>query len=184
MSLSLVAVFIPILLMGGIVGRLFREFAVTLSAAIMVSLLVSLTLTPMMCAHILKHKSKRKPRRRGEGAAEHGTEDTAEQRLKPGQSGPGRALRSLQSVGERFWDGYKKSLSWALRHSRFMMLLLAITIGLNFYLYTVVQKGFFPQQDTGQLLGFFRVDQGSSFTSLVPKLEPFEKAIRNRKNGV
>src|SRR3546814_1682300 len=104
--------------------------------------------------------------------------DLAEQRLKPGQSGPGRALRSLQSVGERFWDGYKKSLSWALRHSRFMMLLLAITIGLNFYLYTVVQKGFFPQQDTGQLLGFFRVDQGTSFTSMVPKLEHFEKAIR------
>src|SRR3546814_11068322 len=80
--------------------------------------------------------------------------DLAEQRLKPGQSGPGRALRSLQSVGERFWDGYKKSLSWALRHSRFMMLLLAITIGPNFYLYTVVQKGFSPSRTPASFWGF------------------------------
>jgi len=154
MSLSLVAVFIPILLMGGIVGRLFREFAVTLSAAIMVSLLVSLTLTPMMCAHLLKHRA---PRQKSE---------------------PGRVVRAIQASGDVLWGGYKRSLGWALEHSRFMMLLLAITVGLNFYLYTVVPKGFFPQQDTGQLMGFFRVDQGTSFTAMLPKLNRFEKAIR------
>ncbi|HEU0229470.1 MAG TPA: multidrug efflux RND transporter permease subunit [Burkholderiaceae bacterium] len=155
MSLSLVAVFIPILLMGGIVGRLFREFAVTLSAAIMVSLVVSLTLTPMMCAHVLKHTP----------AAD------AETR-------PGRVARLIQAIGAWLWNGYKRSLGWALAHSRFMMLLLAATIGLNFYLYTVVPKGFFPQQDTGQLLGFFRADQGTSFTAMIPKLDDFEKTIR------
>jgi multidrug efflux pump len=152
MSVSLVAVFIPILLMSGIVGRLFREFAVTLSASIMVSLLVSLTLTPMMCSRLLRRQERaRKP--------------------------PGRLARAFQSVGEVLWDGYKRSLSWALAHGRFMMLLLAITIGLNVYLYKIVPKGFFPQQDTGQLLGFFRVDQGTSFTAMLPKLEDFRKVL-------
>ncbi|GAB2885838.1 efflux RND transporter permease subunit [Paralcaligenes ginsengisoli] len=152
MSVSLVAVFIPILLMSGIVGRLFREFAVTLSASIMVSLLVSLTLTPMMCSRLLRRQERvRKP--------------------------PGRLARTFQSVGEVLWDGYKRSLSWALAHGRFMMLLLAITIGLNVYLYKIVPKGFFPQQDTGQLLGFFRVDQGTSFTAMLPKLEDFRKVL-------
>ena len=152
MSVSLVAVFIPILLMSGIVGRLFREFAVTLSASIMVSLVVSLTLTPMMCSRLLR-RQERAP--------------------KP----PGRLARAFQSVGEVLWDGYKRSLSWALAHGRFMMLLLAITIGLNVYLYKIVPKGFFPQQDTGQLLGFFRVDQGTSFTAMLPKLESFRKVL-------
>lgn len=152
MSVSLVAVFIPILLMSGIVGRLFREFAVTLSAAIMISLIVSLTLTPMMCARLLRSKPRQK-------------------------KAPGRLVRGFQAVGDWLWDGYKTSLAWALAHGRFMMLLLAITVGLNVYLYKIVPKGFFPQQDTGQLLGFFRVDQGTSFTAMVPKLEGFRKIL-------
>jgi multidrug efflux pump len=153
MSVSLVAVFIPILLMGGIPGRLFREFAVTLSAAILISLVISLTLTPMMCAHALRRKEavRRKP---------------------------GRLSRGFHAMGEVLWDGYKASLAWALEHGRFMMLLLAITVGLNFYLYTVVPKGFFPQQDTGQLLGFFRVDQGTSFTAMLPKLQRFQQVLQ------
>jgi len=152
MSLSLVAVFIPILLMGGVVGRLFREFAVTLSASILVSLLVSLALTPMMCARLLRAEP-RPPR-------------------PPGRIGA--ALdRALGGMGR----GYARSLDWALAHARLMMLVLAATIGLNVYLYTVVPKGFMPQQDTGQLLGFFRADQGSSFQSTVPKLEYFRKVL-------
>jgi multidrug efflux pump len=152
MSVSLVAVFIPILLMSGMVGRLFREFAVTLSASIMVSLFVSLTLTPMMCARILR-RQEREPRE------------------------PGWLARRFQRLGEMLWEGYKRSLSWSLSHGRFMMLLLAVTVGLNVYLYKVVPKGFFPQQDTGQLMGFFRADQGTSFAAMMPKLEGFRKIL-------
>ncbi len=145
MSLSLVAVFIPILLMGGVVGRLFREFAVTLSASILVSLVVSLTLTPMMCARLLRPEPKE-------------------------QKPPGRLARWSERAFESMQNGYRVSLGWALAHGRLMMLTLAIAVGLNVYLYTVVPKGFFPQQDTGQLLGFFRVDQGTSFQATLPKL--------------
>ncbi|WP_376843187.1 multidrug efflux RND transporter permease subunit [Bordetella pertussis] len=152
MSLSLVAVFIPILLMGGVAGRLFREFAVTLSASILVSLVVSLTLTPMMCARLL----------RAEPAAP-----------RP----PGRIGRLWTRLYGGMQGGYERSLGWALAHARLMMLILAATIGLNVYLYMVVPKGFFPQQDTGQLLGFFRGDQGTSFQATVPKLEYFRKVI-------
>ncbi|HYG43702.1 MAG TPA: efflux RND transporter permease subunit, partial [Bordetella sp.] len=151
MSLSLVAVFIPILLMGGVVGRLFREFAVTLSAAIMVSLVVSLTLTPMMCARLLRAQ-------------------------EPARA-PGRLSAAIGRGFDALLAQYRRSLSWALAHGRIMMLLLAAAIGLNVYLYMVVPKGFFPQQDTGQLLGFFRVDQGTSFQATVPKLEYFRKVI-------
>ena len=135
MSLSLVAVFIPILLMGGVVGRLFREFAVTLSAAIAVSLVVSLTLTPMMCARLLRAEAEPRP--------------------------PGRLARWSERGFVAMQDGYRRTLGWALAHGRLMMLILAAAVGLNVYLYAVVPKGFFPQQDTGQLLGFFRVDQGT-----------------------
>ncbi|MBO9357290.1 multidrug efflux RND transporter permease subunit [Bordetella petrii] len=151
MSLSLVAVFIPILLMGDVVGRLFREFAVTLSAAIMVSLVVSLTLTPMMCARLLRAQTPARP--------------------------PGRLSVAIGRGFDAMQAGYGRSLAWALAHGRIMMLLLAAAIGLNVYLYAVVPKGFFPQQDTGQLLGFFRVDQGTSFQATVPKLEYFRKVI-------
>ena len=152
MSLSLVAVFLPMLLMGGIVGRLFREFAVTLSASVMVSMVVSLTLTPMMCARMLRRQ-------------------TIEQRE------PGALSRWLESGFDAMLRGYRRSLSWALAHGRLMLVLLAATVALNVYLYAAVPKGFFPQQDTGQLIGMFRADQGSSFQSTVPKLEYFRKAI-------
>ncbi|MFA7625368.1 MAG: efflux RND transporter permease subunit, partial [Pusillimonas sp.] len=152
MSLSLVAVFIPILLMSGIVGRLFREFAMTLSAAILVSLLLSLVLTPMMCSRLL------------------GRDAPVAQR-------PGLIARSLQWLGNVSARGYRRSLDWALAHGRLMLLVLVATIGLNVYLYVVVPKGFFPQQDTGQLLGFFRTDQGTSFQSLLPKLEKFRNEL-------
>ncbi|WP_026068010.1 efflux RND transporter permease subunit [Pusillimonas noertemannii] len=152
MSVSLVAVFIPILLMGDMLGRLFREFAVTLTAAIMVSLLLSLILTPMMCSRLLKPGAQVKRQ-------------------------PGAVGRLLQSVGDLLWRGYRSSLEWALRHSRLMILLLFATIGLNVYLYSVVPKSFFPQQDTGQLMGFFRVDQGTSFQAARPKLEKFRRIL-------
>ena len=162
MSVSLVAVFIPMLFMGGLPGRLFREFAVTLSVAIMVSLLISLTLTPMMCARMLKIGRRDK---RGENS------DAAQ---APRRSALNRAFRRL---GSWFWGGYQRSLNWALAHSRFMLFTLFATIGLNVYLYTIVPKGFFPQQDTGQLMGFFRVDQGTSFQAMMPKLESFRKQL-------
>ncbi len=179
MSLSLVAVFIPMLLMGGLVGRLFREFAVTLSVSILVSLVISVTLTPMMCARILRIESARRPRRAGMFRRAFQVMGAFFcRRAAPRQKAPpwGAASRR-RSVGAFFWRGYKRSLGWALAHGRFMMLLLAATIGLNFYLYTVVPKGFFPQQDTGQLLGFFRVDQGTSFHAMRPKLDRFRQTL-------
>lgn len=152
MSVSLVAVFIPILLMGGVVGRLFREFAVTLSAAVLVSLLIALTTTPMLCARWLGQDNP---------SSEHG--------------------RFFQAVGRTF-DGmqqiYEGSLTWALRHGRIMLLILLATIGLNFYLYAVIDKGFFPTQDGGRLLGEIQTDQGSSFSSLQKKLYEFSDVLR------
>lgn len=168
MSVSLVAVFIPMLFMGGLPGRLFREFAVTLSVAILLSLLISLTLTPMMCARILKVDSKRvrSEAADGPGGAAQTLRDGAPKRRS-------RAGRALHRLGEAFWNGYKRSLNWALAHSRLTLLVLFATVGLNVYLYTIVPKGYFPQQDTGQLMGFFRVDQGMSFQAMMPKLEAF-----------
>ncbi len=155
MSISLIAVFIPILLMGGLPGRLFREFAVTLSAAILISMFVSLTLTPMMAAHLLKRPVK---------------DATANRR-------PNILSRGIQAVIDWTVRGYGRSLHWALRHGRLMMLLLAATVGLNFYLYGVVPKGFFPQQDTGMMLGFFSTDDGTSFESMKPKLDRFRQVL-------
>jgi multidrug efflux pump len=155
MSISLIAVFIPILLMGGLPGRLFREFAVTLSAAILISMLVSLTLTPMMAAHLLKRPVK--------------------DRVANGR--PNIFSRCIQAVVDATVNGYGRSLNWALRHGRLMMLLLAVTVGLNFYLYGVVPKGFFPQQDTGMMLGFFSTDDGTSFDSMKPKLDRFRQVL-------
>ncbi|MDQ2137930.1 multidrug efflux RND transporter permease subunit [Alcaligenaceae bacterium A4P071] len=152
MSLSLVAVFIPILLMGGIVGRLFREFAVTLSASVLVSLVVSLTLTPMLCARWLEREPDDAPP-------------------------PNRIMRWSESGFAWLLLRYQSALRWALRHGITMMLLLVGTIGLNVYLYGAISKGFFPEQDTGQLIGFFRVDQGTSFQATVPKLEYFRGVI-------
>ncbi|MGZ5025597.1 MAG: efflux RND transporter permease subunit [Methylobacter sp.] len=150
MSLSLVAVFLPILLMGGLVGRLFREFAVTLSAAVMVSLLISLTVTPMLCARLL---SKEMPKH-------------------------GRVYRVIGSVFDRLQAFYERSLQRALRHSRIMLLLLLSTIGLNIYLYIVIDKGFIPTQDGGRLLGRIHGDQNTSFWSMQKKLFEYAELIR------
>jgi multidrug efflux pump len=151
MSISLIAVFIPILLMGGIVGRLFREFAVTISIAIMISLAISLATTPMMCAVLLR-----------------------------GDSGHGHGR--LYRASERFFDAmlnfYRRTLTVALLHPRVMMLVLATVLGLNFYLYDIIQKGFFPQQDTGRLVGSIQADQSISFQLMQQKLAQFVSIIK------
>jgi multidrug efflux pump len=145
MSLSLIAVFIPILLMGGIVGRLFREFAVVLSTAIGVSLLVSLTTTPMMCAHLLKEK-----------------------RLNERHNW-------LFRLSEGFFNGtlaaYSKSLSWVLRHQPLTLAVTIGTVALSVYLYITIPKGFFPQQDVGRLNGMVIADQSISFQSMDQKMQ-------------
>jgi len=152
MSLSLIAVFIPILFMGGVVGRLFREFAVTLSAAILVSLLVSLTATPMMCARLLRSGRERKP---------------------------GRLFLASERMFRWMLAEYEASLAWALAHSRIMMLILAATIGLNVYLYVNIPKGFFPQQDVGRMVGSIQADQGISFQAMRQKLADFIEIVRS-----
>ncbi len=150
-SVSLVAVFIPILLMGGILGRLFREFAVTLTTAIAVSLVLSLTTTPMMCAYLLQRRPE--------------------------------ATRSrFHRLGQRFSSallrGYQRSLRWALAHGPIMLLLLFITIGFNVYLYIVIPKGFFPQQDIGRLMGSIQGDQSVSFQAMQQKLAELMDIVR------
>jgi multidrug efflux pump len=151
MSISLIAVFIPILLMGGIVGRLFREFAVTLSVAIMMSLMISLATTPMMCALLL-----RRPRRESRG----------------------RFFRFSEAGFTWLSRGYDRTLGWALRHSPLVMIVLAVTLGLNVYLFVIVPKGFFPQQDTGRVNGSIQADQAISFQLMHQKLEQFIAIIR------
>ncbi|HUI62028.1 MAG TPA: multidrug efflux RND transporter permease subunit [Steroidobacteraceae bacterium] len=152
MSLSLIAVFIPILLMGGIVGRLFREFAVTLSAAILVSLVVSLTTTPMMCARLLRSRDEEPAHGRFHHAGE-------------------RLFDSMQS-------GYRRTLDWALGHGAFMMLVLSLTIALTIYLYVAIPKGFFPQQDTGRITGSIQADQSISFQAMQSKLRDFVAIVQ------
>ncbi|ACB80611.1 acriflavin resistance protein [Methylorubrum populi BJ001] len=148
MSLSLIAVFLPILLMGGIVGRLFREFAVTLSMAILVSLVLSLTTTPMMCALLLKPEAEMHAGKR-----------------------PNLLLRMLEGGFDALLRGYERSLGFALRHRRLTALSVFIAIGLTVYGYIIVPKGFFPDQDTGQLMGGIQADQRISFQSMKDKLE-------------
>jgi multidrug efflux pump len=142
-SISLVAVFIPLLLMGGMVGRLFREFAMTLSIAILISLVVSLTTTPMMCAGLLKP----------EHAGAHG-----------------RVYRASERLLQWMVRGYDVTLSWALRHPRSILGLTLLTVGINAYLFAVVPKGFFPQQDTGRLSGSIQAAQDISFEAMRGKL--------------
>ena len=146
MSTSLVAVFIPILLMGGIVGRLFREFAVTLSTAIAVSLCVSLTTTPMMCARFLKPVSEQ----------QHG-----------------KLFRASERVFQGALNAYAYGLRWVLRHQPFMLFLTGATICLSIYLYVVIPKGFFPQQDIGRLSGTIQAAQDMSFPSMQQKLKQY-----------
>jgi len=150
MSISLVAVFIPLLLMEGLPGRLFREFAVTLSVSIGLSLIVSLTLTPMMCAYLLRHQPARSQRR---------------------ARGFGKMLLALQ-------QGYGRSLNWVLGHSRWVLAVFLATVALNVWLYISIPKTFFPEQDTGRLMGFIQADQSISFQAMRGKLEDFMKIVR------
>jgi multidrug efflux pump len=152
MSLSLVAVFLPILLMGGMVGRLFREFAVTLSVAIIVSLFVSLITTPMMCARLLK--------------PEQGTSH-------------GWWYRVSEQCFEGMRGGYATSLAWVLRHPRSMLAVTLATMGLSIYLYVIVPKGFFPQQDTGRLSGNIQASQDISFQAMTQKLTEVVEIIQS-----
>jgi len=148
-SISLVAVFTPLLLMGGIVGRLFREFAVTLSVAILVSLVVSLTTTPMMCSRLLKAKEQH-----------------------------GRLYRATERLFVRVLSLYERSLTWVLRHPAPVLLLLLLTVGVNVYLIAIVPKGFFPQQDTGRLAGGIQGAQDASFTAMRQRMVRFVDIVR------
>ncbi len=150
MNVSLVAVFLSILFMGGIIESLFREFSITLAAAIVVSLVVSLTLTPMLCARW----------------------------LKPHVPGQENALQRWSRRSNEWMVGkYATSLDWVLRHKRLTLFSLLVTIGVNVALYVVVPKTFMPQQDTGQLIGFVRGDDGLSFSVMQPKMEIFRRAV-------
>ncbi len=149
-TVSLVAVFIPILLMSGIVGRLFREFAVTLSVAIGISLVISLTTTPMMCALLLKSKQAER-----HGGLYHATEWCLNLILK----------------------FYEITLAWVLRHPRLTMLATLATVGLSVWLYIIVPKGFFPQQDTGRLIGNLMADQDTSFPAMAKLMQQFAAVV-------
>jgi multidrug efflux pump len=151
-SVSLVVVFIPILLMGGIVGRLFREFAVVLSTAILVSLVVSLTTTPMMCSRLLRH---RRP-------DEHG-----------------KIYRASEKVFSALLHAYERSLTVVLRHPAITLVTLLLTIALNIYLFVIVPKGFFPQQDNGTIAGGIQGSQDASFPSMQSAAVRFVRAITN-----
>ncbi|HZP60276.1 MAG TPA: efflux RND transporter permease subunit [Opitutaceae bacterium] len=153
MSLSLIAVFIPILLMGGIVGRLFREFAVTLSVAVLVSMLISLTTTPMMCSRILRERARPSP--------------------------PGRWRRWSETFFADLLGAYERTLAWVLRHGGFMLGILLLTIGLNIWLFTIVPKGFFPEQDTGRIFGGVQADQSISFQSMQQKIRQFVRIVQS-----
>jgi multidrug efflux pump len=150
-SLSLVAVFIPLLFMGGQVGRLFREFAVTLSVAVMISLVISLTTTPMMCAWLLKPDALKKP---------------------------GKVARWFDSGFQRVLHAYEVSLDWALHMRWLVMLILVAVIGMNVYLFVKIPKGFFPQQDTGQINGGVRADQSISFQAMQAKLRELADIVQ------
>ena len=151
MSTSLIAVFIPILLMGGIVGRLFREFAVTLSTAIIMSLVVSLTTTPMLSGKFLESHGKRKH---------------------------GRVYRAGERALAWLTEEYARGLQWVLRHQWLMLTVLLLTIALNVYLFILVPKGFFPQQDTGRIGGQIRGQQDVSFDALKPKIQQIAAIVQ------
>ncbi|HTI83480.1 MAG TPA: efflux RND transporter permease subunit [Acetobacteraceae bacterium] len=145
-SLSLIAVFIPILLMGTIIGRFFREFALTLSLAIVVSLCISLTTVPMLCALFLRPIPQRERRR---------------------------------TLFDRALEFYRRSLDWSLRHGVIVMVIWVITIGLNLWLYVLVPKGLFPEEDTGRLVGSMQADQSTSFQAMQQKLGQMVTIVRN-----
>ena len=149
-SISLVAVFTPLLLMGGIVGRLFREFAVTLSVAIVMSLIVSLTTTPMMCSRILKHQTKHN-----------------------------WLYRASERAFDWVLRGYEHGITWVLKYPLPILIILLVTIGLNVYLLMIVPKGFFPQQDTGRLAGGIQGAQDSSFAAMKQRMARFVEIIKS-----
>ena len=151
-SISLIAVFIPLLLMGGIVGRLFREFAVTLSTAILVSMIVSLTATPMMCAYLLKNQRDEKH---------------------------GRFYQASEKFFESMLNAYRRSLHWVLDHPTPALIVLALTIALNVLLVVVIPKGFFPQQDTGAIAGGMQGPQDSSFPAMNSAVQRIVDVIKS-----
>jgi hydrophobe/amphiphile efflux-1 (HAE1) family protein len=150
-TVSLLAVFIPILLMGGIIGRLFREFAVTLSIAIAVSAIVSLTLTPMMCARLLKHDANEVH---------------------------GRLYNFSERVFEGMVGGYARGLRWVLDHRTFTLFVFFATFGLTIYLYIVIPKGLFPQQDTGSMMATTDAPQDTSFPAMVERQEAVNAVVK------
>ena len=150
MNVALVVVFVSILFMGGVVERLFREFSITLAAAMLISLLVSLTLTPSLCALWLKSRA---------------------------EQAPGRVARYSESLFSALRDGYQDTLDWALRHGLLIMLALTVVIAGNAWLYVNITKETLPQQDTGQIRGFVRGDDGFSFQVMQPKIEAFRQFI-------
>jgi multidrug efflux pump len=151
MSISLIAVFIPLLFMGGIVGRLFREFAVTLSVAIAISLVISLTTTPMLCALL----------------------------LRSGNDNPGPMSRRFAALLGHIERGYARALDWSLEHRGPVLLMFFASLGITIWLYIEAPKGFFPQQDTGQLTGGLRADQSISFQALQGKLKKIVNIVRS-----
>ena len=159
-SLSLVAVFIPLLFMGGAVGRMFREFAMTLSIAVMISLVISLTTTPMMCAMLLK------PQR-----------DAAE-RQSVAQRSRGAVARGLARAQGALERAYGHALDWSLAAPWTVMAVLAVVVALNVYLFMAIPKGFFPEQDNGQLQGGLRADQSISSSALAEKLQQAVDIVR------
>ncbi|WP_443750947.1 efflux RND transporter permease subunit [Asticcacaulis solisilvae] len=152
-SISLIAVFIPLLFMGGVVGRLFNEFAVVLAASVMISLLVSLTTTPMLSARLIDPRKKAK----------------AEKKPKPDKDG--------RPKSPFFLGIYEKALNWSIDHKLFVLIVLFIVIGLNVYLYVIIPKGFLPQQDTGQIQGGLQVDQASSFALTSAKMRKLQAIV-------
>ena len=152
MSVSLIAVFLPILLMGGIIGKLFREFAVTLSVAIAVSLLVSLTTTPMLCARFLKPRD---------------------------ESGHGRLYRAFERAFDWIHYEYNSALRWVLRHQALTLIVAIACAFLNIYLFKIVPKGFFPQQDTGRLGGQTIASQDISFPAMRDKQKQLAQITLN-----
>ncbi|MEN3754507.1 multidrug efflux RND transporter permease subunit [Mangrovibacter yixingensis] len=154
MTVSLVAVFIPILLMGSIVGRLFREFAVTLTVSLLISMFVSLSLTPMLCSRLLKAKPAVTKR-------------------------PHPVYQFIENQLNSLLAAYARGLDWVMKHQKLTMLSLLLTVLLNLFLYSVVQKGFFPNQDTGLLMGALRADQNISFQAMKPKMLMFTNIIKS-----
>ncbi len=152
MSLSLVAVFIPILLMGGLVGRLFREFSITLSVAVLISLLISLTTTPMLCSRFIRV-------------------------IRPEEQGG--FFQATERAFEAVLRVYGRSLRWALRNGPPLMVLLLAIVAFNVYLYWDIPKGFFPQQDTGRLIGGIQADQSISFQAMEKKLREFIRLVQS-----